>query len=130
MVTTCIFRPGGSIYPLKQIISAIYFPVHYVLWLAGIPHEDDSPQFWALAAVFDASPYELMSSTKDQQLLNTFYAFYQTNLADWDDYLFKPTFLGQAVVGMKGKTAKTYEAFLQELVKEIQRLRKLNPEMS
>ena len=53
--------------------------IHYGLWLAGIPHTDETPQFWSLATVFHADPY-MTPSDEDLKYLHAFLDVYRERL--------------------------------------------------
>ena len=96
--------------------------IHYSLWLAGLPFDDDCAEFWAVATAFDATPYAIPSG-KQHDYFQAFVKFFRETWEPWDDqyYAFKPIKLYDAVSHMSEcKTAKSYESYLKKLAKQIE----------
>ena len=97
---------------LKQTIR--HEIIHYTLWLAGLPSEDDDAEFWALSAVFDAQPYKIFNQ-KNRAYYNAFKAYYDGYLKDMNDYWGQHLAIGNAVHLMsKCESVEAYEAALEK----------------
>lgn len=96
--------------------------IHYTLWLAGLPFDDDCAEFWAVATAFNATPYAIPSG-KQHDYFREFVKFYRETWEPWDDpyYAFKYIKLADAVYKMSEcKTAKSYGTYLKKLAKQIE----------
>ena len=94
---------------------------HYILWLAGLPHGDATPEFWALSTVFKGGPYELMKAS-DAKYFKAFAEFYHgtvESLMEDCPWIVNP-YIGSAIAGMKKcKTLKAYQESLAEIKQNI-----------
>ena len=94
---------------------------HYILWLTGLPHDDATPEFWALSTVFKGGPYELMKAS-DAKYFKAFAEFYHgtvESLMEDCPWIVNP-YIGSAIAGMKKcKTLKAYQESLAEIKQNI-----------
>lgn len=92
---------------LKRIVR--HEIIHYYLWLLGLPHDDDSLEFWCFCYVYDAGAYEELSP-KDQKYYQLFCKLYDTYIADlpWN---VKHILTGYMIGGLGNNTIEQYEDF-------------------
>ena len=94
--------------------------IHYTLWLAGLPNDDDSAEFWALAAAYDAMPYDIPEG-KTKEYFDVFIRFFRSVLEPWEDLFVKPLFIGKAIASIqKYKTVNGYDNYLKKLAEEAE----------
>ena len=95
--------------------------IHYTLWLAGLPHDDDSAEFWAVAVAYDAMPYDIPSG-KAKEYFDAFIKFYRETLEPYDDpfNFIKPLYLADAVRGISSSnTVEEYVGHLAEIANQM-----------
>ena len=87
--------------------------IHYVLWLAGLPFDDYSVEFWAMATVYDAMPYEILAG-KTKEYFDVFIRFYREHIESmevpWNCE--KPITIANAVRGISvSETVEAYQKY-------------------
>lgn len=91
---------------LKQTIR--HELCHYALWLAGLPCEDASIEFWVLAAIMEAQPY-MVPDKESQEYIQTVLQIYNEKVKDMPESSIKYILIGKMVSQIHNSTANTYE---------------------
>lgn len=86
--------------------------LHYILWLTGLPCEDDASEFWALAILFDADPYELPKPEK-MEYVNAFMEFYRNTVMSKEYPRLLDEYVGKALMLMS--QSETIESYINNL---------------
>ena len=88
--------------------------IHYGLWLAGLPDEDESPQFWGLATIYNAMPY-VAPKGQDKKLGQLFIDFCTSYVSGLESDYERPTMIGNAIRSMtRAESVEEYKAFLKD----------------
>ena len=94
--------------------------IHYYLWLLGLPHMDNSLEFWCLCHVYDAGAYEALNYN-NEKYYKLFVDVFDTHVADlqWN---VKHILIGQMIAGINKTAIDKYESFVIDMVNKMKKL--------
>ena len=82
--------------------------------LAGLPDEDESPQFWGLATIYNAMPYAVPKG-QDKKLGKLFIDFCTSYVSGLESDYARPAMIGNAIRSMtRAESVEEYKAFLKD----------------
>ena len=102
---------------LKQTIR--HEIIHYYLWILGLPHDDDSLEFWCLCYVYDANAYQELS-VENQKYYEIFKSLYSKHVADlqWN---VKHLLTGQMISALGENSVGEYEDYVIDIVRKTKK---------
>lgn len=94
--------------------------IHYCLWILGLPHDDNSLEFWCLCHVYEGGAYEQLSADdkKYYEVFKELYDAYVVNL-QWN---VKHLITGQMITGICKTAIDDYANFVHGMINNVKRI--------